>query len=81
MCTKFHESVVCSFDFIGGGPTSPPPSPPQAADGQKRPGLVELKLISPKSSIADARLGSNHHYSIIAEFWFIQEPYKSILFS
>ena len=25
MCTKFHQSIICSFDFIGGGPTRSPP--------------------------------------------------------
>ena len=40
MCTKFHLSIICSFDFTGGGPTSPPP---QATDGQKRPDLVGLR--------------------------------------
>ena len=39
MCTKFHWSIIYNLDFIGGGPTS---SPPQATEGQKRPGLVGL---------------------------------------
>ena len=34
--------MICSFDFIGDGPTRPP----QATDHQKRPGLAGLTIIT-----------------------------------
>ena len=37
---KFFYYTISGLDFIGGGPTKPPP---QATDAQKRPGPVGLR--------------------------------------
>ena len=45
---KFFYYTISGLDFIGGGPTKPPP---QATDAQKSPGPLGLKQCSSSSSL------------------------------
>ena len=46
-------------------PTSPPPLPPQATDGQKRPGLVGLNVISTRPFLTLSNEGATQEGALI----------------